>query len=308
MVMTDKPETNSPPSEQSESELTEAPLYRDIPPDELQEILEQNRKWVESDKKEGVRADLSWGNLQKLLLDSANMQMADLWEANLQETHLAFANLQGALLFYANLQKATLNNAILREANLQDADLSKATGLLASQFAGANVSGAKLPKDIAQFDGLIQVEEISKKAGKLFISMLLGCVYAWLTIATTTDVALLTNSSSSPLAHHSSQNPHCWILLGRPANPIQPVPVAPLLPPTVLARTVEPASQIPRRQSFRRKSVSLDSQFSRSSAFHPVAREPSSIISIDGGHIYSSSMVGGTADVRVFLATVSPKT
>jgi len=144
-------------------------------------------------------AHLAEANLQKAILAKANLKEAHLAEANLQEAYLVEANLQKTNFRQANLQKASFNGAILREADLQDADLTGATGLLASQFAGTNVSGAKLPEDIAKFDGLAHIEELSKSAKKLFISMLLGCVYAWLTIATTTDVGLLTNSSSSPL-------------------------------------------------------------------------------------------------------------
>jgi len=61
------------------------------------------------------------------------------------------------------------------------------------------VTGAELPSDILKFEGLAQVGEASKNARKLFFGMLLGCVYSWLTIATTTDARLLTNSASSPL-------------------------------------------------------------------------------------------------------------
>lgn len=68
----------------------------------------------------------------------------------------------------ASLRRAAFNNTIIREASLQDADLTDPTGLLASQLSGTNVSGVQLPNDIAKFDGLVNVEEISKKAGKLF--------------------------------------------------------------------------------------------------------------------------------------------
>jgi len=218
-VMSNEPEQTTPPSDQPEGQTAETPEYREISHGELKEILEQHRKWVETGEKEGEQASLDNANLQKAFLWKANLQKAGLGHTNLQETHLGLANLrkaelgganlqkanliganlQKAFLCKANLQKAAFNGTNLREANLQDADLTDATGLLAGQLAGANVSGAELPEDIAKFDGLVYVEEISKKAGKLFISMLLGCVYAWLTIATTTDVALLTNSSSSPL-------------------------------------------------------------------------------------------------------------
>ncbi len=214
--MTDKPEQTTPPSYQPEGQTTETPEYREISPYELQEILEQHEKWLESDKykkwkelsdnekrkkahfKDG-RANLSLANLRSANLRKANLQGADLYRVDLDSAVLSKANLGNAILRRANLRQAKLRGAIFRESVLQDADFTNATGLLARQFAEANVSGATLPEDIAKFDGLGYVEEISKKAGKLFISMLLGCVYAWLTIGTTRDVRLLTNSASSPL-------------------------------------------------------------------------------------------------------------
>jgi uncharacterized protein YjbI with pentapeptide repeats len=43
------------------------------------------------------------------------------------------------------------------------------------------------------------IEELSKNGGKLFTLMLTACAYAWLTIASTRDVALVTNTASSKL-------------------------------------------------------------------------------------------------------------
>jgi len=223
------------------------PPLREVPPDQVKEILEAHRKWVESGGKEGKRADLHGtklrkedlfqanlqeallfesdlqeallnkanlrkavirqSNLQKANLIKAKLQEADLFGACLQEAELLRADLQGANLAEAKLQKAKLWKAKLREADLQDADLTDATGLLAGQLAGANVSGAKLPEAIREFEGLKIVEETSRNAQKLFVSMLLGCVYSWLTIAITTDAGLLTNLASSPLPIIGTQIP-----------------------------------------------------------------------------------------------------
>ncbi len=177
---------------------------RKVPPEELKKILADHKLWLETDGKEGKKADLAETDLQRAnfrgaKLQGADLQGADLREADLRGANLGGANLQGADLRRANFQDASLDNAILRDANLQDADLTKVKGLLAGQLAGANVSGAKLPGDIAKFEGLAHVEETSKNARKIFLAMLLACVYSGLTIATTTDARLLTNSASSPL-------------------------------------------------------------------------------------------------------------
>ncbi len=93
-----------------------------MPDEELQKILEEHRKWVESEGKEGERANL-W---------RANLREADLSGANLREADLQGTNLQGAKLYEANLQEANLNGA-----NLREADLSGAKGLIASEVKKA---------------------------------------------------------------------------------------------------------------------------------------------------------------------------
>ena len=49
------------------------------------------------------------------------------------------------------------------------------------------------------YDSLENVNNISESARKLFLAVLAACLYSWLTIATTTDVNLITNRASSPL-------------------------------------------------------------------------------------------------------------
>jgi len=72
---------------------------------ELDKILADHKKWLDSQGKQGERADLREANLREV-----NLRGADLQEANLR-----VANLQGA-----NLQGADLREADLRGANLLD--------------------------------------------------------------------------------------------------------------------------------------------------------------------------------------------
>ncbi len=115
-----------------------------MPDEELQKILEAHRMWVESEGKDGERADLLGANLQEADLFGANLQKADLLGANLQGAGLERANLQRAGLWKANLQGADLWKANLQGADLWRANLQKAT------LTGANLRGANL----ADADGL----------------------------------------------------------------------------------------------------------------------------------------------------------
>ncbi len=190
--------------EEPQDEAPDTPVLRQVSPEDLQRILEAHRKWVESKGKEGERADLSRANLQEANLRSANLQEANLRSANLQGANLQEAKLDHADLREANLSEADfrgakLHHTKLREANLQDSNLTEVKSLLGGTLAGTDVTNAKLPADIAKFEALAHVEEISTNARTIFLAMLLGCVYSWLAIATTTHARLLTNSASSPL-------------------------------------------------------------------------------------------------------------
>jgi uncharacterized protein YjbI with pentapeptide repeats len=161
------------------------------------------------------RANLRGAYLSRTRLDTANLKGANLTEANLEGAAMRGADLTGAVLTGADLRDtdlegatlegtswgaARLRNASLRGADLRHADLREVIGLQADQLAGAQVSGARLPVDLHGFDApLKHVEEASSSAQKLFVMVLLACLYSLLTIATTTDARLLTNTASSPL-------------------------------------------------------------------------------------------------------------
>ena len=71
--------------------------------EELDEILLAHEKWLESDGKGGVRADLSGANLRNANLRNADLRNADLSYANLNSADLRNADLSGANMDYAVL-------------------------------------------------------------------------------------------------------------------------------------------------------------------------------------------------------------
>jgi len=127
------------------------------------------------------------------------LQGADAWaewrvshpdvEPDLSESNLSGRDLGSSDLICANLSKADLRRAKLAHCNLAGAT-----------FAGADLTGADLPESVGkQFGDLASIKEISSNAQKLFVAMLAACMYSWLTIATTTDVNLVTNRATSVL-------------------------------------------------------------------------------------------------------------
>lgn len=159
--------------------------------------------------------NLSGADLRSANFENANLQGATLGrgtmlrDANFRHSNLSHADLSGADLQDTHFADADLRDASLRETNLLGADLSEAVGgLRTEQYAGADLTGAKLPAPLEKlYDSLENVKGISESARKIFLAALAGCLYCWLTIATTTDVNLITNRASSPLPIIQTQIP-----------------------------------------------------------------------------------------------------
>ena len=141
------------------------------------------------------RADLRGADLRRANLEGASLRHAELEGARLRRAQLAHSDLRYAELVGANLSEARG----LSDASLQGADLTDAVGLLGGEFAGMDLGGTRLPADIAGFTALEQIASLSQHARNVFLAMLAACVFSWLTVATTTDAALLGNSATSPL-------------------------------------------------------------------------------------------------------------
>jgi uncharacterized protein YjbI with pentapeptide repeats len=110
------------------------------------------------------------------------------------EPELAGAPLPDVDLKEADLILADLSQADLRRAKLANCKLAGA------RLAGADLTGAELPDWLSkQFEDLKIVKDISSNAQKVFIATLAACLYCWLTIATTTDLNLISNRATSSL-------------------------------------------------------------------------------------------------------------
>src|SRR5438105_10393329 len=81
-------------------------------------------------------------------------------------------DLRSANFTRASFQHSNLTNAQLTEACFQDADLSESRGLRAYQLRGCDLTGAKLPDEVAKFEGLAVAAEASKNASAIFLAFL----------------------------------------------------------------------------------------------------------------------------------------
>ncbi len=175
----------------SKADFRDAPGLLSISREELEIVLKNHESWLDSKGTEGQRA----------MLEGVSLVGIHLGAVNLDRARLAGADLSGA---------------VLTGASLKYADLSHVKGLLGEQLAMADVTGAVLPGYIAGFDGLASVKEMSQNARKLFFGMLLACGYTALTVATTDDLRLLTNSASSPMPIIGSSIPIVYFYFSAP--------------------------------------------------------------------------------------------
>ena len=120
---------------------------RKISKNELEEILEKHKKWL-NNKDGGEQADLrstdlSYADLSGIDLRCSYLQYADLRGTDLSGANLQYAGLNNADLQYADLQCANLKGANLQKINLQFVDLSN-----------ANLSGTDSQKADLQYANL----------------------------------------------------------------------------------------------------------------------------------------------------------
>ncbi len=157
-----KDRLNPEPRGIEKSELSQSTIRttsaRLLKPGELKKILNDHRRWLESEGKKGKRANLAYAKLKEADLYAAclsriNLQGADLQGADLSEADLYGANLQDANLDDAILEWASLDGAKLQRASFQEADLRWANlegtkmegaNLRFANLEGANLKGAKL--------------------------------------------------------------------------------------------------------------------------------------------------------------------
>jgi uncharacterized protein YjbI with pentapeptide repeats len=165
---------------------------------DLEIILEQHRDWVKSKERTGRQADLSRLNLEGADLTDTNLRNALLSETVLKGADLLLTDLQGARLLQANLEGANLLGARLREANLQGATLEGATGLLAAELAGTNLTFAKLPAEVETAQDLKYISRRGRHAKWLSTAMLLLNALACWRILTISDAQVLRNAALLP--------------------------------------------------------------------------------------------------------------
>jgi nucleoid DNA-binding protein len=144
-------------SELSQSNIPTTPAHP-LKPAELKKMLNDHRRWLESEGQKGQKANLAYAKLKeadlygahlsRINLQGADLQGADLCEADLYEADLQDADLDDAILEWASLdgaklQRASLHRADLRWANLEGTNMEGAN-LRFANLEGANLKGAKL--------------------------------------------------------------------------------------------------------------------------------------------------------------------
>jgi uncharacterized protein YjbI with pentapeptide repeats len=175
------------------------------------DLIEANLSGVDLSGVDLSGVDLSYANLyganfKAAFLNGAILTGANLFMADLIGAKLIRVNLEGAILTGAKLNHANLSQADFQNAFLVNADLSEST-TPEMNLGGADITGAKLPDAIEKFDGLGIVEEASKIARRLYGWLLSGLAFSALTIFSTKDPQLITNSASSPLPIIQAQIP-----------------------------------------------------------------------------------------------------
>ena len=137
---------------------------REITTGELSKILEEHKRWIDTDEKEGQCADLSNAKLCE-----ANLRNVHLCDANLRNVCLCNADLQGADFFRADLSGANLSGANLSGASLSGAIMKGVKGLT-NKYAKV----ATYREEVFSREEVINREEVIKDS---FIQKGVSCLW-----------------------------------------------------------------------------------------------------------------------------------
>lgn len=182
-------ENESSQADSFESEDTCRPI-----PDEVQQALEDHRTWLKTRKPEDPPRPFPVRDLSRLNLAGVNLTKADLSHANLRNSCFAKATLQGVIF-----SQAEVGGADFQDANLAGADFRESRNLNNLFLSRADLTDCELPEDQRLFPGLDYVKDASSLTGNLFFSLMMACGLAMITVLTTSDAALLTESGTIAL-------------------------------------------------------------------------------------------------------------
>ena len=181
------------------------PAERDTPPrlsDALQSALDEHAGWLTATEASGRACGQPPATFTGRQLAGKDLSNRDLRQARLT----------GAVMDGTDLSRTRLTGA-----DLSGADLRRAKGLNSCQLAGTNLAQARLPERI-NFDKVLKtVHEASQSARPLMFGLLAACLYSVLTVSSTDDMGLLTNSSAEALPVIDAVVPVAWFLVLVPA-------------------------------------------------------------------------------------------
>lgn len=149
-------------------------------PDDIFHILRDHEIWLESDGRDGHRAEI--------------------YNADLSDADLCKANLRGAQIW----------DTYLYNADLREADLSESEGIKPEYLAGADLSGARLPENTKRFEALDDVEKHSKKSRRILWATLIVLHFSWIMLLAVSDANLLSRVYLLPSLMPQFYMPSFW--------------------------------------------------------------------------------------------------
>ncbi len=141
--------------------------------------------------------------MTELKAAQANGEWADFTNAtvsgSLRRLDLRNADFSDANLKGVDFTGSDVTDTKFRDADLTEANLETVTGLIPEQLLGADLTRCKLPDGVNNFPQLENVREASKNAGAIFLTSMLACVFVLITVVSTGDMQLLSNTGTAQL-------------------------------------------------------------------------------------------------------------
>jgi uncharacterized protein YjbI with pentapeptide repeats len=145
----------------------------------------------ENDNHDSLGPEQAGKDLSSVDLRGRDLSGFDFSNAQLRAAHLQEAKVYGTTFRFADLSQAEFCD---RVGTPEVIARSEAAEFLSGSLAGANLSGACLPKAVSDFPQLQNVAEASKSGTTILFAMLIACLFCLVTAGTFSDASLLTNN------------------------------------------------------------------------------------------------------------------
>ena len=157
--------------------------------------LFKSKKNMEDGEKCNINLDFSSADFSNIDLRDKNFESCKAEDCNFSDSNLEGVDFSFCRMANSHFTNTNLKNAMFKFSHLEGCDFSKARNVVDTQFAGADLSYCKFPKNF-QFNTLHHIQELAQSLWVHLITLMLFCLYSWIAVGSIEDFDLINGGNS----------------------------------------------------------------------------------------------------------------